>query len=118
MTDRLFVYGTLAPGRPNEHVLADVSGTWQPATVRGSLVQDGWGAAVGYPGIVLSEQGEEVGGFVFTSADLPAHWSRLDEFEGEGYVRVIAPARLASGATVDAYVYALRSTPAALPGGS
>ncbi len=34
MTDRLFIYGTLAPGRPNEHVLAEVPGAWEPATVR------------------------------------------------------------------------------------
>jgi gamma-glutamylcyclotransferase (GGCT)/AIG2-like uncharacterized protein YtfP len=33
VTDRLFVYGTLAPGRPNEHVLADLGGTWEPAYV-------------------------------------------------------------------------------------
>jgi hypothetical protein len=34
MTDRLFVYETLAPARPNEHVLAEVPGTWAPATVQ------------------------------------------------------------------------------------
>ena len=47
MTDRLFVYGTLAPGRPKEHVLAEVSGTWEPATVRGKLLQGGWVAELG-----------------------------------------------------------------------
>lgn len=26
MTERLFVYGTLGPGRPNEHVLRDIGG--------------------------------------------------------------------------------------------
>ncbi len=26
----LFVYGTLAPGRPNEHVLVEVPGRWSP----------------------------------------------------------------------------------------
>ena len=36
MIHRLFVYGTLAPGRPNEHVLADVPGEWEPATVMGT----------------------------------------------------------------------------------
>ena len=111
MTDRLFVYGTLAPGRPNEHVLADVRGTWEPATVRGTLHSQGWGAAAGYPGIVLSEQGAEVQGFVFSSAELPAHWARLDAFEGAGYLRVPVRATLASGATVDANVYALASAP-------
>jgi gamma-glutamylcyclotransferase (GGCT)/AIG2-like uncharacterized protein YtfP len=57
MTDRLFIYGTLAPGRPNEHVLADVPGTWERATVRGKLLDEGWGAEVGYPGIALVGNG-------------------------------------------------------------
>lgn len=41
MTRRLFVYGTLAPGRPNAHVLAEVPGEWEPATVQGTLLQEG-----------------------------------------------------------------------------
>ena len=32
--ERLFVYGTLGPGRPNEHILLKIGGTWQPASVR------------------------------------------------------------------------------------
>lgn len=110
MTDRFFVYGTLAPGRPNEHILAAVRGTWERATVRGRLVQGGWGAEVGYPGILPSDDGDEVHGFVFTSADLSAHWDRLDEFEGEGYVRVPVRAKLESGDIVHAYIYALSGT--------
>lgn len=118
MTDRFFAYGTLAPGRPNGHVLADVAGTWEPATVRGRLRQEGWGAEVGYPGIVLAEGGDEVHGFVFSSPDLSAHWRRLDEFEGEGYERVLAPATLRDGITVQAYIYVLRSAQSDSSGGS
>lgn len=95
--ERLFVYGTLAPGRPNEHVLANVSGEWQPATIRGELRQQGWGAAVGFPGIVLDEDGPEVHGMLLISAELSEHWQRLDDFEGDGYVRVLAKAVLPSG---------------------
>ena len=109
MTHRLFVYGTLAPGRPNEHILADIPGTWEPATVRGMLYPEGWGAAAGYPGIVLDANGSEVSGLLFTSETLAAHWSRLDEFEGEGYERLIASAMLNDGTTVDAYIYQLSS---------
>lgn len=108
MTDRLFVYGTLAPGRPNEHVLAEVPGKWEPATVRGTLYPQGWGAAAGYPGVVLDEMSGEVRGFVFSSAELAAHWARLDEFEGEGYERVLTTATLGDGTVVEAYVYVLR----------
>jgi gamma-glutamylcyclotransferase (GGCT)/AIG2-like uncharacterized protein YtfP len=107
MTHRLFVYGTLAPGRPNEHILAGVPGEWEPATVTGTLLREGWGAAAGYPGIVLGEHGGEVNGFLFTSESLAEHWARLDEFEGEGYERVLTKVKLRDGTVVDAYVYAL-----------
>lgn len=105
--EHLFVYGSLAPGQSNAHVLADVPGEWTPATVTGTLRQEGWGAAMGYPGLVLDEQGGAVRGLVFSSAHLPAHWSRLDAFEGDGYERVLTTARLDDGRRVDAHVYAL-----------
>lgn len=104
---RLFVYGTLAPGRPNEHVLSGIPGRWEPATVVGTLLQEGWGAAVGYPGIVLDELGEEVEGLVFSSESLAEHWARIDAFEGEGYERVLTAAKLEDGTAVDAYIYRL-----------
>ncbi|GGA46931.1 gamma-glutamylcyclotransferase family protein [Dyella nitratireducens] len=107
MTHRLFVYGTLAPGKPNEHVLAHLPGSWEPATVKGRLFQEGWGAAIGYPGIVLDEQGDEVPGLVFTSTELAAHWARLDEFEGDGYERVLTSVQLRDGTRVEAYIYRL-----------
>lgn len=107
MTHRLFVYGTLAPGRPNEHVLADIPGEWEPAIVTGTLLQEGWGAAVGYPGIVLDQQGGEVEGFLFSSERLAEHWARLDEFEGEGYERVVTAVKRKDGTVVEAYIYKL-----------
>lgn len=109
MTERLFVYGTLAPGRPNEHVLADIDGTWQPATVNGTLLQEGWGAALGYPGIVLDEQAAEIHGFVFSSQELSQHWSMLDNFEGDGYERVITSATLEDNSRVSAHIYTLKN---------
>ena len=113
MIQRLFVYGTLAPGRANAHILADVPGTWERARVVGRLIPEGWGAAAGYPAIVLDEQGGDVEGLLFTSESLADHWARLDEFEGEGYERVLTTAQLANGMRIEAYVYALRGgTPA------
>jgi len=109
MTHRLFVYGTLAPGRPNEHVLADVPGEWESATVTGTLLQEGWGAAVGYPGIILNQHGGVIEGFLFSSEMLAEHWTRLDEFEGEGYERVLTTVKLKDGTAVDAYIYKLRT---------
>lgn len=110
MADRLFVYGTLAPGRPNEHILADIPGIWVPATVKGRLIQKGWGAKIGYPGIVPDEQGDEVQGFIFESEELSGHWARLDDFEGEGYERVEVPATVPKGTRVNAYIYAIKDS--------
>jgi len=109
MIHRRFVYGTLAPGRLDEHVLEGVPGEWEPATVRGDLLPEGWGAGVGFPGIVIDEQGPEVEGLVFSSQSLEAHWERLDDFEGDGYQRVLTVARLKDGRTVDAHICVLRS---------
>ncbi|MCP4045849.1 MAG: gamma-glutamylcyclotransferase [Gammaproteobacteria bacterium] len=104
---RLFVYGTLAPGRVNHTVLEDVPGTWEAAALKGSLFQEGWGAANGCPGIVPTEDGEEVEGFLFSSAHLAEHWPRLDAFEGEGYQRVSVTVRVNGTHDVEAHVYAL-----------
>lgn len=107
MINRLFVYGTLAPGRANEHVLANVAGRWEPAFVRGTLFNEGWGAMAGYPGMVPDENGEAINGFVFSSSELQDHLARLDEFEGSGYERTVVPAQLGDGSVVTAYVYQL-----------
>ena len=50
---RLVVYGTLAPGRPNHSQLTGLDGRWSPGQLRGRLVDAGWGASLGYPGLVL-----------------------------------------------------------------
>jgi gamma-glutamylcyclotransferase (GGCT)/AIG2-like uncharacterized protein YtfP len=84
---RLATYGTLAPGRVNHHQLASLSGSWTTGTIRGRLIETGWGAALGYSALVLDEGGEAVEVHLFTSADLPAHWERLDAFEGAEYRR-------------------------------
>ena len=103
----LFVYGTLAPGRPNQHILEEVEGEWRPATVQGTLHEEGWGATMGYPGIKLSTAGGTVEGFVFSSSELAKHWTRLDTFEGEAYQRVVTTAKLSDQTTVSAFIYVL-----------
>ena len=56
--------------------------------MRGSLVDAGWGAKLGYPALLLDPDGAPVEVFVFESEALPEHWDRLDAFEGPGYRRV------------------------------
>lgn len=107
---RLATYGSLAPGRPNHHQLDGLDGRWSRGQVRGTLVDAGWGAGLGYPALVLDPAGSAVEVDVFESDSLPARWSRLDEFEGPGYARVATTVATASG-HFDAFIYVLRSEP-------
>ena len=107
---RLATYGSLAPGRPNHHQLDGLAGRWFGGHVRGTLVNAGWGAGLGYPALVLDPDAAPVEVQVFESADLPAHWSRLDQFEGSGYRRVPTTVSTTTG-RLDAFIYVLRSEP-------
>lgn len=103
---RFATYGTLAPGRVNHHQLAGLKGRWQKGAVRGRLVDAGWGAALGYPGLVLDPRGPVVEVHLFQSLELPDHWSRLDELEGTGYRRVVTQVRTADG-ELNAWIYVI-----------
>jgi gamma-glutamylcyclotransferase (GGCT)/AIG2-like uncharacterized protein YtfP len=107
--ERLFIYGSLQPGGPNEHVLAEIGGDWEPAVVKGNLLEKGWGASMGYPGVVIDERGNDVHGHVFASSNLSAKWSYLDQLEGEEYERTVASVTLLSGEQVQAHIYVLRT---------
>jgi len=80
---RLFIYGTLAPGRSNHHIMNGMTGVWQKAVAKGHLGSCEWGPYKGYPGFTPSEHGTWVDGYLFSSPDLPQNWQRLDDFEGE-----------------------------------
>ncbi len=101
---RLATYGTLAPGRVNHHQLAALAGTWTTGTIYGRLVEVGWGAKLGYPALVLDAGGDAVTVDLFTSADLPTHWARLDGFEGTEYRRSEVTVETAEG-IVTAWIY-------------
>ena len=107
---RLAVYGTLTPGRSNHHELDGIHGTWRTGFVRGQLVASGWGAAKGFPGIHLDPKGPRVSVHVLESHELPKHWLRLDNFEGEEYERV-ATVVICQGKSIEASIYALRPEP-------
>jgi gamma-glutamylcyclotransferase (GGCT)/AIG2-like uncharacterized protein YtfP len=103
---RLATYGTLAPGRVNHHQLAVLNGHWQRGTVAGRLIDSGWGAALGFPGLILDPSGPLVEVHLFESLELPDHWSRLDEFEGPGYRRVVTLVKTPDG-ELGACIYVL-----------
>ena len=104
----LFVYGTLAPGQVNAHVLAPLSGAWTEAQVSGTLHDAGWGAAHGFPGARLFDNDIEkitpdshptsvIKGALFESANLADFWQKLDDFEGTEYQAEITTAHLVTG---------------------
>jgi gamma-glutamylcyclotransferase (GGCT)/AIG2-like uncharacterized protein YtfP len=66
-------------------------------TVRGQLLQEGWGAELGYPGIVRTSGGSTVDVLIFETSHLPDHWTKLDEFEGSGYRRTITKVSTTEG---------------------
>ena len=104
---QLFVYGTLAPGRSNAHVLAPLAGQWRQAWIRGRLYPEGTGLARGYPALLPREDLPWVEGYLFTSPALPDYWDELDCFEGPAYRRRSVTVKCADGSLVVAQVYAL-----------
>lgn len=108
--ETLFVYGTLGPGRPNAHIMENIGGTWLNGSVEGTLEQKGWGAEMGYPGIVLDNSGNRVNGFLFSSENLATNWKILDDFEGEEYERVPVDVTTEQGDKVLSSIYRLKSS--------
>ena len=87
----LAVYGTLAPGQPNHHVVAPLGGEWTGGLVEGDLFPVGWGATLGYPAFRPRAGGAAVAVQVLTSSLLAAAWPDLDHFEGPEYRRILIP---------------------------
>ncbi len=88
---RLAVYGTLAPGRSNHHVVAHLVGKWSDGIVEGILSPEGWGATLGYPAFRPRAGGDAVAVHVLTAGLLASAWPSLDRFEGPGYRRILVP---------------------------
>jgi gamma-glutamylcyclotransferase (GGCT)/AIG2-like uncharacterized protein YtfP len=108
MKQCLFVYGTLGPKGPNQHVLMKIGGAWLKGSVRGRLGDVGWGAEMGYPAIELDTSAATVDGHVFVSDNISKHWDELDAFEGIEYERVLTKVKLEDQTSVEAYIYVSR----------
>ena len=104
---RLITYGTLSPGQINNHHLDAVSGKWTEGTVKGRLLDEGWSAGLGFPGMVLDDSADSIDVFVLESVTLDEHWNRIDNFEGEGYTRVLTKVNTKDG-QLDAYIYVVK----------
>ena len=103
---RLATYGTLAPGRINHGQVEDLGGKWSTGFVRGRLIEAGWGAQHGCPGLAIDPEGEAIEVFLLTAPGLKDRWPQLDAFEGTGYCRAAVDVETESG-TVSAWIYVL-----------
>ena len=106
------MYGTLAPGESNAHILADLRGRWERAEDSGYVFPEGCAASEFYPAIIIATGDDpaapRVQGRLFISEDLPEFWPALDTFEGPCYERVVVKVRGCDSGEVEAYVYELR----------
>lgn len=107
----LIIYGTLAPGRPNHSVVEHIKGKWRKGIVKGKLENKGWGAELGYDGFKPAglEEQVEIKAYVLFSDELIANWKYLDEFEGDGYRRILAKFELVNGEAGVGYIYAINT---------
>ena len=102
------VYGTLAPGAPNHHVLESLSGEWRDGSVHGDPHQTGWGAQQGYPAIRWNPRSGQVPVKLLVSEDLEHHWERLDKLEGPEYQRILVPVVMSDEVVAVANIYEAR----------
>ena len=76
--------------------------------MRGRLVEAGWGAAFGYPGLVLDVRRDVIEVELFQlRPTYAAHWPRLDAFEGPGYRRVTVVGDRCRAQRLPACIYVL-----------
>ncbi len=103
----LIVYGSLAPEGLNHALISELEGEWHRGWVTGELLEKGWSAAMGYPALRWCPEGRDIDAHLFISPELPEHWSRLDDFEGLEYERILAPFWTADGRVWVGNVYAM-----------
>jgi gamma-glutamylcyclotransferase (GGCT)/AIG2-like uncharacterized protein YtfP len=105
-SQRLAVYGSLAPGRSNHHVVAPLGGEWTAGVVVGDRVATGWGSTLGFPAFIPRAEGPAMAVDVLTSGALPAAWPDLDRFEGAEYERVLVAVFVAASPDRSLYTVA------------
>jgi gamma-glutamylcyclotransferase (GGCT)/AIG2-like uncharacterized protein YtfP len=108
----IIIYGTLAPNRPNHSKIEHINGIWKKGIVKGKLVKEGWGAELGYYGFKHSsiDEQENIEAFILFSDELVNNWAFLDDFEGDGYRRIIAKFELENGEVGVGNIYAINDS--------
>ena len=117
MSDYLFTYGTLHPGRAPATIAAAVK-RLQPAGegfVRGALYDLG-----DYPGAILDPSShQKIDGTVFQLPEDSNLLRQFDHYEGFNpdapdtclFLRTRCPVTLASGSTLECWIYVYNGTP-------
>jgi len=85
-SQKLVVYGTLAPGERYHYLLQDIAGTWLRCKVVGRITKKR-----GLKYFKWIPDGEKIDAYLFISESLPKKWAELDEFEGSEYRRIFVP---------------------------
>ena len=97
--ERLIVYGSLAPGGPNNFMLARLEGTWIKCAIRGRM-----GKYRGFKVFKFDPHGDEHQAWLFSSPLLPRKFPVLDDYEGNEYRRILIPAVI-NDQEIHAYIY-------------
>jgi gamma-glutamylcyclotransferase (GGCT)/AIG2-like uncharacterized protein YtfP len=87
----LAVYGSLAPGNENHHLLRGLRSAWSEGYVEAVPADRGWGVSLGFAALVWKPGAPRHRVHLLRSPDLSATWARLDKFEGADYRRLLVP---------------------------
>jgi gamma-glutamylcyclotransferase (GGCT)/AIG2-like uncharacterized protein YtfP len=105
------IYGTLAPKRPNHSKIEHINGKWMKGIVKGKLTNEGWGAELGYFGFKHShiDEQDKIEAHILFSEEIVDNWLYLDEFEGNGYIRILTKFELENGEVGVGNIYAINN---------
>jgi hypothetical protein len=98
-SQKLVAYGALRPGGPNEEMLKELGGDWQPCLVHGTFQDTGSLSFFRW-----RPRSDPIEAMLLTAPGLTEAWERLDRFEGSRYQRHLIPAQT-TGTWLVANVY-------------
>ena len=105
-TVQIIAYGTLMTGERNHRYCRNAVSI-QPCTIKGTIYDTGWQFPAFRPEGDTTVHAELI--------EIPiTDWSAMDRLEGYPrlYDRMLVPATLADGSTVEAWVYVMNTIPA------
>jgi gamma-glutamylcyclotransferase (GGCT)/AIG2-like uncharacterized protein YtfP len=92
---KLFTYGTLVPGKPNNSIISALEGKWERCTTSGQIIE-----VSGLSMFRWEPYGQNIKGQLFVSPDISKQWTDLDKFEGDRYKRCMITVDTNTGISV------------------